>query len=126
MNVRLAWIPLRPVLGGVAVVGLAGLFGRDYLGSLPLMDRALAGDRLSFWVFVLKIVFTAVTLGCGFPGGEVTPLFVIGATLGAALASPLGVDVAPLASLPCSLARRTPLWPARSWESNCFVATWRW
>ena len=88
MNVRLAWIPLRPVLGGVAVVGLAGLFGRDYLGSLPLMDRALAGDRLSFWVFVLKIVFTAVTLGCGFPGGEVTPLFVIGATLGAALASP--------------------------------------
>ena len=97
---RVRWAPFRPVLGGASIVGLAVLFGRDYLGlSLPLIDRALAGDRLSFAVFALKIVFTAVTLGCAFPGGEVTPLFVVGATLGAALATPLGLPVAALASV---------------------------
>ncbi|MBI4885351.1 MAG: chloride channel protein [Actinobacteria bacterium] len=97
---RVAWPPLRPVIGGAAVIGLAALFGRDYLGlSLALMDRSLAGDQLSFAVFALKIVFTAVTLGCAFPGGEVTPLFVIGATLGAALATPLHLPVALLAAV---------------------------
>jgi H+/Cl- antiporter ClcA len=50
-------------------------------------------------VFALKIVFTAVTLGSGFPGGEVTPLFVTGTTLGAALASPLGLDPKLLAAV---------------------------
>jgi len=100
MAARVAWPPLRPVLGGVAIIGLAGLFGHDYLGlSLPLIDRALAGEQLSFAVFALKIVFTAVTLGCAFPGGEVTPLFVIGATLGAALATPLQLPVGLLAAV---------------------------
>lgn len=100
MAARIAWPPARPVLGGVGIVALASVFGRDYLGlSLPLIDRALAGDRLSFAVFALKIVFTAVTLGCAFPGGEVTPLFVIGATLGAALATPLHLPVALLAAV---------------------------
>ncbi|MGE3445883.1 MAG: chloride channel protein [Acidimicrobiia bacterium] len=100
MTRSIRWLPLRPVIGGTAVVGLAALFGRDYLGlSLPLIDQSLAGDRLSFAVFALKIVFTAVTLGCGFPGGEVTPLFVIGATLGAALATPLHLDVTLLAAV---------------------------
>lgn len=94
------WLPLRPVVGGVAVVALASLFGDDYLGlSLPLIDRALAGEQVGLAVFALKIVFTAVTLGCAFPGGEVTPLFVVGATLGAALADPLHVPVALLAAV---------------------------
>ncbi len=97
---RVGWAPLRPVVGGVGVVGLVALFGHDYLGlSLPLIDRSLAGDHLSFAVFALKIVFTALTLGCGFPGGEVTPLFVIGATLGSALAAPLHLDVTLLAAV---------------------------
>ncbi len=92
--------PLRPVFGGVAVVGLAALFGDDYLGlSLPLIERAVNGEHLSFAVFALKIVFTAVTIGSGFPGGEVTPLFVVGATLGAALAAPLGLPVPLLAAV---------------------------
>lgn len=96
----LAWPPLRPFAGGVAVIGLALAFGDDYLGlSLPLIDRALTGDPLSFGVFALKIVFTAVTLGCAFPGGEVTPLFVIGATLGAALAGPLSLPVSLVAAV---------------------------
>jgi H+/Cl- antiporter ClcA len=43
------------------------------------------------WAFALKLVLTAVTLGVGLVGGEVTPLFVIGATLGVTLAGPLGL-----------------------------------
>jgi H+/Cl- antiporter ClcA len=92
---RVARPPLRPVLGGVAVLSLAAVFGHSYLGlSLPLADRALAGEELSLGVATLKLVFTVVTLGAGFPGGEVTPLFVIGSTLGAAIAAPLGLPVA--------------------------------
>ncbi|CAN0504639.1 unnamed protein product, partial [Phaeothamnion confervicola] len=73
----LRWPPLRPVLGGFALLALIGLFGRDYLGlSLPLVDHALAGDHTGATVFALKLIFTAITLGSGFPGGEVTPLFV--------------------------------------------------
>jgi H+/Cl- antiporter ClcA len=97
---RLAWPPLAPVLGGAAVIALAVLFGREYLGlSLPLADRALGGAPLGFDVFALKVLVTAVTLGSGFPGGEVTPLFIVGATLGAALAGPLGLPVPALAAI---------------------------
>ena len=97
---RLHWPPVRPVVGGVAVVCLAALFGDEYLGlSLPLIDQALAGEHIALWVFALKILFTAVTIGSGFPGGEVTPLFVIGATLGAAMAGPLGLPVPLVAAI---------------------------
>ncbi len=51
------------------------------------------------WAFLAKFAFTAVTLGSGFVGGEVTPLFVIGATLGATLAGVLDVPVPLLAAL---------------------------
>jgi H+/Cl- antiporter ClcA len=92
---RLVPAPIvRPALVGVATVALALLVGREFLGlSLPLLDAALAGSHESFTVPLLKAMFTVVALGSGFPGGEVTPLFVIGSTLGAALAAPL--DMAP-------------------------------
>lgn len=92
----LAWPPARPILGGLAVIALTLLVGnRDYLGlSLPLAENALAGAETGGSVFALKLVFTAVTLGFGFYGGEVTPLMVIGSTLGAALAPVVGLPVA--------------------------------
>ncbi len=94
------WRPLRTAIGGVAVLALVALVGRDYLGlSLPIANRALGGAQLSFAVFALKILFTAITLACGFPGGEVTPLFVIGSALGSALATPLHLDVRMLAAI---------------------------
>ena len=94
------WPPARAAAGGAGLIGLALLFGRQYLGlSLPLVDPALAGAHVGWWVFALKIVFTAVTLGCGFPGGEVTPLFVIGATLGGTLAPVLHLDPGALAAI---------------------------
>ncbi len=93
MDRRVAWPPMRPFVGGCATIVLVLLFGHDYQGlSLPLIGSALQGVQLGFAVFALKLVFTAVAVGTGFFGGEVTPLFVIGATLGSALAVPFGVD----------------------------------
>jgi H+/Cl- antiporter ClcA len=81
------------VVGAIATLALMGLFGRDYLGlSLPLVDGALEGIAADWWEPLLKIVFTVVALGSGIPGGEVTPLFVVGATLGSTLADPLSLD----------------------------------
>jgi H+/Cl- antiporter ClcA len=92
----LSWSPARPFVGGILIIGLTLVVGtRDYLGlSLPLAQSALDGQSTGGEVFVLKLLFTAVTLGFGFYGGEVTPLQVIGATLGAALAPVLGLPVA--------------------------------
>lgn len=92
---------LRPFVGGLVVLCLTLLLGtQDYLGlSLPLLHRALDGSGVPWEAFLLKLLFTAVTLGSGFVGGEVTPLFVIGGTLGYALAAPLGLDSTLLAAL---------------------------
>lgn len=88
-----SWVPARPVIGAVATLALMGLFGRDYLGlSLPLVESALAGDTADWFEPLLKILFTVIALGSGIPGGEVTPLFVVGATLGSVLSAPLGLD----------------------------------
>jgi H+/Cl- antiporter ClcA len=91
-----SWPPARPLIGGVLILGLTVLVGtRQYLGlSIPLATSALDGNETSGSVFALKLLFTVVTLGFGFYGGEVTPLLVIGATLGAALAPVLGIPIA--------------------------------
>lgn len=95
------WTPLYPVIGGIVIIGLTWLVGtRDYLGlSLPLIADSVEGGSVAPWAFALKILFTAVTLGTGYLGGEVTPLFVIGATLGHALSTPLGLPAPLLASI---------------------------
>jgi H+/Cl- antiporter ClcA len=86
------WPPLLPALAGAVLFVLFLLVGRAPGGlSLGLLDRALAGLPVSPWMWWWKIVFVAVTLGFGMSGGIITPLFVIGATLGAALAPLLGL-----------------------------------
>jgi H+/Cl- antiporter ClcA len=96
------WAPARPLIGGFLVIALTYVVGtRDYLGlSLPLISQSLAvGGAVVAGAFALKLLFTAVTLGTGFQGGEVTPLFVIGATLGATLGHLLGVPGPLLAAI---------------------------
>lgn len=102
LNQRLLrWPPLFPVAGGLAIIGLTLLLGTDdYLGlSLPLIRGSVEGVGVVPLAFLFKLIFTAVTLGSGYLGGEVTPLFVIGSTLGFTLGSLLGVDPAFLASI---------------------------
>ncbi|WP_185816917.1 chloride channel protein [Hymenobacter metallilatus] len=82
-----AWPPLRPVLGGAGVTALVWALGTtDYIGlGIPTIMASFRGP-LEPYAFALKLLLTALTLGAGFKGGEVTPLFFIGATLGNALA----------------------------------------
>lgn len=90
------WAPLRPFIGGCLVVALTLVVGnRDYLGlSLPLIEQSVVGlGGVVAFAFLLKVVFTAITLGSGFQGGEVTPLFVIGATLGVTMARLLDAPI---------------------------------
>jgi H+/Cl- antiporter ClcA len=91
----------RMLVGGLALVVLWRLTGSsDELGlSIPALERALTGESTPPWVFARKLAFTALTLGSGFLGGEVTPLFVIGATMGSALAHPLGLPPALAAAI---------------------------
>ncbi|MCX6046910.1 MAG: chloride channel protein, partial [Chloroflexi bacterium] len=95
------WTPLYPVLGGLAVIGLTLLLGtRDYLGlSLPLIQQSVSGAGVASDAFLWKLIFTAITLGAGYLGGEVTPLFVIGSTLGYTLGHLFGIDPTFLASI---------------------------
>lgn len=92
----------RTFLGGILVVLITLALGtRAYNGlSLPLLADSFSGDTsVPTFAFLLKLLLTAVTLGVGFKGGEVTPLFVIGATLGVTLANPLGLPPDMLAAL---------------------------
>lgn len=104
----IAYAPLRPVVGGLIVIALVGLTGtRDYLGIGVTSPDPAANTLLSAfqpggattWSWAWKLLFTVVTLASGFKGGEVTPLFFIGATLGHTLALLLGAPVDLLAGL---------------------------
>lgn len=96
-----AWPPARPLIGGVLVIAATGLAGtRAYLGlSVPLIGLSLLGGAgVALGAFALKTAFTALTLGTGFYGGEVTPLFVVGATLGVTLGHLLHAPIPLLAA----------------------------
>lgn len=91
---RLKSLAFRMFFGGIAVVLAWQLVGTsDYLGlGTPTMLAAFT-ERVPSYAFALKLVFTALTLGAGFLGGEVTPLFFIGATLGNALSGVLDLPL---------------------------------
>ncbi len=95
-EIHIPRLPLRMFLGGLVVVGLWKLVGTsDYLGlGMPTIVRAFEDPALPPYAFALKLAFTAITLGAGFLGGEVTPLFFVGATLGSVLARLLGIPLA--------------------------------
>jgi H+/Cl- antiporter ClcA len=97
---RVAYAPLRPMLGGAVVAGAVLTFGADrYIGlGIPVMLEAFT-QPLPATDFLAKMAFTIVSLGTGFKGGEVTPLFYIGATLGNALAPLLHAPFALLAAV---------------------------
>ena len=104
----IVWPVARPVAGGLLIIGLVQLFGlKDYLGlGVSSSDPKAVTIVSSFrdggahtWSWCWKILLTCVTLGSGFKGGEVTPLFFIGATLGNTLAVLTGAPVDLFAAL---------------------------
>ncbi|MFF2479533.1 voltage-gated chloride channel family protein [Paenibacillus sp. NPDC058071] len=92
--------PLKSFTGGLVVIGLVYALGsRSYTGlSLPLLEQSFE-QSVPLYDSLAKLLLTVVTLGSGFQGGEVTPLFVIGSTLGSALAGFLSASVPLLAGI---------------------------
>ncbi|OMD46097.1 voltage-gated chloride channel protein [Paenibacillus borealis] len=91
---------LKSAVGGLIIIALVYVVGsRDYLGlGIPLISGSFETEMPPF-AFLWKLIFTALTLGTGYQGGEVTPLFAIGATLGNSLAGVLHLYAPFLASL---------------------------
>jgi H+/Cl- antiporter ClcA len=99
MKRHVTYAPLRPLIGGVVVAMAVWLVGTRYIGlGIPVIVESFA-QPVAPWDFFGKFVFTVASLGSGFKGGEVTPLFYIGATLGNALAPLLHLPFALLAGL---------------------------
>ncbi len=97
---RVRYPPFRAAIAGTIVAIGAAVLGRQYLSlSLPLATGALNGTRPSGFAWLAKLGLTAVSLGGGIPGGEVTPLFVIGAALGGALAVAIHAPISVFAGL---------------------------
>jgi H+/Cl- antiporter ClcA len=92
--------PLRPFVGGIIFASAMYFIGTTkYLGlGVPIIVESFSNPS-EYYDFLLKILFTGFTLGAGFKGGEVTPLFFIGATLGSALSIFVPLPIALLAGM---------------------------
>jgi len=92
--------PLRPFIGGILFASVMYFIGTTkYLGlGVPIIVESFSNPS-EYYDFLLKILFTGFTLGAGFKGGEVTPLFFIGATLGSALSIFVPLPIALLAGM---------------------------
>lgn len=92
--------PLRPFIAGIVIaIAVLSMGLSQFIGlGIPTIVTSFEHPQ-TFYVFVLKILFTSFTLGSGFKGGEVTPLFFIGATLGSALSFFVPLPVALLAGM---------------------------
>lgn len=94
------YAPLRPAAGGIVIAtAVWALDAYNYIGlGIPDIVRSFQ-EPMAPWDFLGKMAFTVVSLGTGFKGGEVTPLFYIGATLGNALAPLLQLPFPMLAGI---------------------------
>lgn len=96
----ISYPPLRPYVGGIIFALVVYYFGATkFMGlGVPSIVEAFS-IRSENYDFLLKILFTGFTLGAGFKGGEVTPLFFVGATLGSALSGYIPLPMALLAGM---------------------------
>lgn len=108
---------LRAAVGGALVVGLTLLMGTtDYNGAgMPVITAALEDGTCRPAAFFWKLVFTAISLGFGFRGGEVVPTFFIGAAFGCV--------VGPLLGIPAGFAAAIGLISVFCGAVNCPVAS---
>jgi H+/Cl- antiporter ClcA len=99
---------LIPFLGGLLIIGLTIIIGKpDYLGlgvkppysGAVTISSAFNAGGADSWSWLWKTIYTTITLGTGFKGGEVTPLFYIGSTLGNALSVLMNAPVSLFAAL---------------------------
>lgn len=96
----ISYPPLRPVAGGVIIALAVWALGTTkYIGlGVPTIVASFSEQQM-WYDFLLKLLFTTFTIGVGFKGGEVTPLFFVGATLGSALSFIIPLPMSLLAGL---------------------------
>ncbi|MGV0940977.1 voltage-gated chloride channel family protein [Empedobacter sp. ULE_I140] len=97
---KIEYPPFRPLIGGVIVALAVWAIGTTkYIGlGIPTIVQSFE-EQLPMYDFALKMIFTIITLAASFKGGEVTPLFFIGATLGNALSYFIPLPTALLAGM---------------------------
>lgn len=84
---------LRIGVSGCAIILLTLVFGTDYNGAgMEVIERAVLDGQVIYGAFLIKLVFTALTLGSGFKGGEIVPSFFLGATFGCMMGQLLGIS----------------------------------
>lgn len=84
---------LRIAVCGCGVILLTFLFGTDYNGTgMDIIMQAVEDGQVYYGAFLLKLIFTALTLGAGYKGGEIVPSFFLGATFGCTLGNLLGIS----------------------------------
>lgn len=84
---------LRIMAGGALFVVLVYIVGNKYTGlGTEVIVNAVNKGEADYYDFILKIIFTAITMGVGFKGGEIVPTMFIGSTFGCAFGSLLGLD----------------------------------
>ncbi len=87
------WKPLKGLIGGLILVVLTFIFSNQFLGlGLETIQLTLEGEEVIWYAFILKIIFTTITLNFGGSGGVLTPIFFIGATSGSLFSNLLGLD----------------------------------
>ena len=92
------WLPnqyLRILAGSALIIGCTLLLGtREYNGAgMQVIERAITEGVLEHpLAFLFKLLLTALTLGCGFRGGEIVPTFFVGSTFGCLVGPLLGLD----------------------------------
>ena len=97
---KITYPPFRPLIGGLLLaVAFYSFDATKFMGlGVPYIVEAFSKPN-EYYDFLLKILFTGFTLGAGFKGGEVTPLFFVGATLGSALSVFIPLPIALLAGM---------------------------
>lgn len=97
---KIKYPPLRPFIGGLLLIIIIYLSGTTkYIGlGVPTIVEAF-NLQMPIYSFAIKIALTVLTLAAGYKGGEVTPLFFIGATLGSALSFFMPLPVGLLAGM---------------------------
>lgn len=83
---------IRAFVGGCVIIALTALVSNgDYNGAgMSIIEKTINGQAVPY-AFALKMLFTAVTISCGYKGGEIVPTFFIGATLGCTVGGALGL-----------------------------------
>ena len=94
------WAPLKGIIGGFILVGLTFAFSKDYLGlGLGTIQSAINGESVPWYSFIIKSLFTSISLAFGGSGGIVTPIFFVGSSSGNFFGQIFGLDVATFSAI---------------------------